>query len=1029
MYEIPQELQYKEKIVFGLTFQQLAWAILFLPIILIILAKTHYDLTTKLFLVSIPAILASLFMFFNFYDKVKNFYLWLKFRNMTTMSLKMKKFLGIKDIKDNHIFVKHYKTRFPFKNFYTTEKITILEVTPINFSIKTDEEKEAIIKGFQKFLNSLDFPIQILITTIPLNIENYFEKLKSNKFQKHYNEYKEFLTKVIDENKIMNRNFYLIIKETSNLQIQASICQEKLESINLKSKQLENKELKSLFINLFSKNIINKADKEVTKEDYLHYLIAPKSIENNPDSIKLNETFNRIIKAYGYPRLVEAGFLDKIITSKGNFDISLHIEPLTIETTMITLDKELQKQRADLYSTQIRNAINPSLEIKYQDTRKTLEELQKGIQKLYNVSLYLNAKANNKEDLNLLTKKIESDLNSLMIIPKIPIFQMLQGLKSTIPLASDHLKTKRNITTESLSAFFPFTSQFLNIDQEGVLFGLNKNDIPIIKDIYKLTNANGVVLATSGSGKSFFTKLFISRHLLNNVKVMVIDPQSEYIELFNKFNGEIVEISRNSKTIINPLDLMEHDYAEKRLSLMDLMPIMLGVLSDIQKAAIDRALTNTYLRKGINNNEETWNNKPPILQDFLHELESMEKKASIIEKPTYRSLINRLSMYTNGVFSFLNKHTKIDFTNQFVCFNIGDMPKQVKPVVMFLILDYVYTKMRETKEKKILVIDEAWSLLNRVEDASYIFEIVKTSRKFNLGLLLITQDVQDLLKSEAGNALLANSSYTILMRQKPAVIEDISKIFRLSKLERDKLLTANIGEGLLILENEHSELKVIASEEEYKIITTNPNDFIKKIKTKRKKQKEITINLDENKGIYEKSKLTEEETSFLYEKGYKISSHIDLYGGHPRDYLIKPRFNESSDHFFMIKKIEEYIKKHTNQIYLYQTTKPDIVFISNHKKIAIEVETGIKNDKQVIKKKAEILSKDYGKNWFFVLTDRYDKYKYEKYGKVYTRMEIPDVIDSYFTPITPRHNSTPSTMVLSVLKTKGSSKNGNKRTK
>ena len=1003
MYEIPQELKYKEKIVFGLTFNQLGWALLFFPIILIILAKTHYDLTVKLTLISILIILALLFMFFDFSTKLKNFYLWFKFRNATTMSLKMKKFLGIKDIKDNYINTN--------KN-----KIAILEVTPINFSIKPEKEKESIIKGFQKFLNSLDFPIQIFITTSDLNLDNYFKNLNSTKLESHFSDYKEFLLKIMKDNKVMNRNFYLIIKENSNLQNQVEICIDKLTSIGIKSKQLTDEELKQLMINLFSKDITDKADNEVTKEDYLHYKIAPKSIENAPDFIKLNSKFNRIITAHGYPRLVEAGFLDKIITSKGDFNLSLHIEPISIETTMIMLDKELQKQRADLYSTKIKNGFNPNLEIKYQDTKRILEELQKGSQKLYNISLYINPKADNKEDLNLLTQKIQSDLNSLMIITRIPVFQMLQGLKSTMPLAVDNLNLKRNVTTESLSAFFPFTSQFLNIDEKGVFFGLNKNDIPIIKDIYKLTNANGAILATSGSGKSFFTKLFISRHLLNNVKVMVVDPQSEYIELFKKFGGEIIDISKGSSTIINPLDLMDHDYPEKRLSLMDLMPIMLGELSEIQKATIDRALTYCYEKKGITNDEKTWNNKAPILSDLLIELERMEKKATTIEKPTYRSLINRLSMYVDGVFSFLNKQTKIDFKNQFVCFNIGDMPKQVKPVIMFLILDYVYMKMRETREKKILVIDEAWSLLNRVQDASYIFEIVKTSRKFNLGLLLITQDVADLLKSEAGNAVLANSSYTILMRQKPSVIDAITRTFRLSKIERDKLLTANIGEGILILENEHFELKVIASEKEYDVITTNPNDFIAK-KKRVQKQKIVTINVDEQKGIFKYSELKEEEIEYLYSKGYEISGHVGLDGGHPYDYMLKPRFNESKQHFFLVKLVEAYIKKYTNKISLYETTKPDIVFIAKNKKIAIEVETGSHNNKNDLLIKIDLLNKGYN-DWFFVLTDRYNRKVYSKYGKCYVRNEIPKLIDSYFlgTPQTPSGNSILSSEVSMVSK-------------
>jgi len=971
-YEIPQELEYKEKIIFNLTFSQLVYAIIFLPFLALIL-KSNLELSSKIFLSLIIIIFASLFMFFNLASKIKDSWYWLKSRKITLSMDVMKNLINIDKINE----------------------IAILKLNPINFSIMNDQEKEVTIKTFQKFLNSLEFGIQILVSTNDLELNEYYKRVND----KHI----AHLNSIIKENKAMNRDFYLIIPKSNNhdLDIQVRICQERLTELNLISSRLNNKEIEQLLINFFSKDVVDKLeeDKSIDKKDYFYYKIAPKIIENYPDYLKINDKFNRIITANGYPRLVENGFLDKIITCKGDFNLSLFIEPFPIATTMITLNKELQKQRADLYALEKKGMINPSLDIKYKDTKKILEELQKGNEKLFNVSLYINCKADNKNDLDLLTKKVESELNSLLIIPKIPLFRMLQGLKSVTPLADNVLNIKRNITTEALSSFFPFTSQFLKIDEKGVLFGLNKNDIPIIKDVFNLKNANGIILATSGAGKSVTAKLLIMKHLMNNTKVMVIDPQSEYVNLVKEFNGELITISRDSETIINPLDLMEHDYAEKRLSLMDLFQVMLGNLSEIQKAVIDKALTLTYSKKGITNDPKTWNHEPPILKDLLNILESLSKNTTIIEKETYRSLINRLSMYVDGVFSFLNKQTKINFKNGFVCFNIGEMPKQVKPVVMFLILDYIYSKMKQDKERKILLVDEAWSLLSRVEDSNYLFEIVKTCRKFNLGLLLITQDVQDLLKSNAGNAILSNISYKILLGQQPAVIDDLVRLFQLSNLERTKLLTAGVGEGLIIIENEHSELKVIPSDDEYKLVTTKPDDLIKvNVKPKRtKKQKIVNIKVDEQKGFFSKKELNEDEIKFLTDKGYFISAHVSICEKVQKDYLLKPRFNESLAHFFLIKDIEIYLKKFTKKVYLYETTKPDIVFIAKDKEIAIEVETGetLKKPKRFIENKVKLLNKNYEKNWFFVVTNKYLKKKYEKYYTTYTRFEISEVIDKY----------------------------------
>jgi len=892
------------------------------------------------------------------------------------------------------------------------EKIAILKVKPINFQILNEKEKEAITETFQKFLNSLDFPIQILMTTTNLDLENYFslldervketvKKTKNSIYSKNLKSYRTHIETVIRENKVMNRNFYIIIKESHvvNLDIQVNIIQEKLDNLKIQSNRLKDFEIKELLIDFFNEEYQDKEPEGVIDKDLLmHYLIAPKKIKNFRDYLNVDNKLNRIISANGYPRMVEPGFLDKIITTSGNFDLSIHIEPYSIESTMVMLNKQLQKQRADLYSSELKKSVNPSLEIKYKDTRNVLENLQKGQEKLFNVSLYINCKADNLKELNLLTKKIQSELNSIMIMPSIPNFRMVQGLKSTTPFAYDELKIKRNITTKALSAFFPFTSRFLEIDNSGIWFGSNKNNIPIIKDIFKFTNPNGCILATSGSGKSFFSKLLISRQLLNGTKVMVIDPQSEYVKLVEKFDGQVVNISKESKTIINPLDLMGHDYAEKRLSLMDLLNVMLGELSEPQKAVMDKALTKTYSKKGITNDAKTWSYRPPILEDLLKELERREKRSTVVERPTYQSLINRLSMYVDGVFSFMNTQTKLNFDNRFVCFNIGEMPKQVKPVIMFLILDYVYAKMKKDLERKILVIDEAWSLLSRAEDAGYIFEIVKTSRKFNLGLLLLTQDVADLLGSKAGNAVLANSAYTFLMKQKPAVIDNVVNTFQLSSSERTKLLTANVGEGVLITENDHTELKVIASEEEHKVITTNPDEILNGGKKEvNSVEKEVNINIDETKRFFRKKDISEDELIYLVNNGYTLSSHVNLLGGRREDFLLKPNENESEAHFFLIKAIEEHLERYTKNVKLFNTTKPDIVFKDKEGKVwAVEVETGSKKDKKRLEEKVRVLKKNLGRRWFFVVTTEKSKKMYEKYGEVLTRFNVPERLAEIF---------------------------------
>ncbi len=884
------------------------------------------------------------------------------------------------------------------------KKVSILKVEPINFTLRNNQEKEIIIRMFQKFLNSLDFPIQIVVATDTLNLDTYLSKLeeRSDKLeQKDYSkileDFKKHLQKMILSERLLNRSFYLVIPEKENIILEVGVCEELLKNMNLKFTKLKNEELMFTLSRFF--NDLYEDGKEIKQEEYLYTSIAPQQLINKPNELQFNDTFARTIAVKGYPRTVEEGFLDKIITLNGNFDISIHIEPYDIETMIVMLNKELQKQRGDLWSMENKGIINPSLEIKYQDTRKVLEELQKGNQKMFNVSLYITCKGKNIEELNLLSKKIESELNALLMIPTTPRYQQHIALKSVLPLGKNELNIKRNITTIGLSAFFPFTSQFLQLDESGILLGLNKNNIPIIKDIFKLYNANGVVLASSGGGKSYFTKLMISRLLLNGTKVMVIDPQAEYVDLVKRFGGQLITISRDSETIINPLDLMGHDYDEKKLTLLELFPIMIGQTSEIQKAVLDRALTSIYNAKGITNDKTTWRKEPPLMVDLLQQLKEMSKYATIVEKETYRSLINRIEMYVTGVFSFLNKQTNLNFQNRFVVFNVGDMPNQVKPTVMFLILDYVYMKMKKDIERKILVVDEAWSLLQRTEDEGYIFKIVKTCRKFNLGLLLITQDVADLIKSDAGKALLNNSEYTLLLRQKPSIIDQVEKTFHLSLQERERLLTASTGEGIIIISNEHSEIKVIASPEEHQFITTNADERLAK---EREKANEIVTEFepafDYSKGIFRRKDLTKEQVEDLLKHGYHLSAQIGLFGGRQEEYVLKPRSNESLEHFFLIKMIEEYLKKHTASVQLFEMKEADIVFQHNGKTIAIEVETGKKYDKdrKYLAKKVQWLTKKYGENWFFVVTDWSYKEKYTKLGTTYTRKEVPAVLKKQY---------------------------------
>ena len=924
--------------------------------------------------------IAAFFMFFDGQGKIKNWFNHLRNPEIEVLSKELKQIVDIKSVKDEAIE-------------QSNGRLAILEVIPMNFMLKTDEEKESIILSFQKFLNSLDFPVQIHITSLPITLTEHLEytkeqvkNTKKKQLQKVVDSYCEFVQSSLDDNNILNRNFYLIIKEKDDLAMQITVCSEKLRSSGLKVRQLNKDQITNHFYSYMAHNKEKEAKEEEIK-DVAHHLFAPEKVKFYSDHYKIDKIFHKVVAVTGYPHSVEMNFLDNIISSSTNYDISIHIEPFPIETTMVHLNRQLQKQQSDIYVDSKKGIINPSLDIKFKSTRKVLEDLQKGKQKLFNVSLLIVCKCSTVEEANLLAKKVKADLDSLMIQSKAPQFQMMDAYASMLPLANNRLDIKRNIHTEGLAAFFPFSSPFLDVEHDGILLGLNKNKIPFIKNVFHLANANGIILATSGSGKSYFTKLLLSRQFMNGCDVIIIDPQGEYLAITEHYKGETITISKNSKTIINPLDLMGHEYLEKRLSLMDLFKIMFGDLNELQQSILDNAIDLTYEDCGITRDDYE-NHEPPIMSDLYNMLSKLEKRAVQQEKVTYRALMNRIRMYTEkGVFGFLDRQTQINFDNNFVCFNIGNMPKQVKPVVMYLVLDYVYMKMKDTNKRKLLVIDEAWSMLQTAEESSYIFEIVKTCRKFNLGLLMITQDVADLVDSKAGHAVLANTSYTFLLRQKPAVINNVTRTFHLSPAEREFLVTAKLGNGILILENEHQELEVIASKEEHKLITTNPDEMIKLSEKKKPKESKIKkesekANIDFSKLVFPAKGLTPLQINVLNNHEYMIKKGHGLESG-PHSYYVKQRHPESLEHTLLVGLILEEIKKYTKEVKTYQTKKPDIIFKNKvGQEIALEIETGkgLKKHKERTDEKFSECLKKYGKRVYIVLTDKDKRNSYRKYG-------------------------------------------------
>jgi conjugal transfer ATP-binding protein TraC len=749
-------------------------------------------------------------------------------------------------------------------------------------------------------------------------------------------------------------------------------------------------------------------------DNMISNLIKPNHIINKPNVVEVNKKLNRILMAVGYPRYVELGFLDRIISAKGDFDISMHIYPSSIDSIRVKLNNLFIKQKSDLISANKDNINIPSLQIKHDDTYNLLRQVEKGEEKIFDISLYINAKAKTMDNLDLLTKKVSSDLNGIGIVSKEPTFRMNDGLKSILPLATDVLKKTRSLTTSALAQFFPFTSAYLSIDegQYSTILGIDKNTgLPVARDPYAHTNPNMLVTATSGAGKSYFIKLHIAHQVRKGVKTMIIDPEGEYTDLVvSELGGKEIKISKDSDTMINIFDLMGFDYDEKLLDVMNSLNIILEGLSTPQKSVLDDAIIETYRRVGITKERSTWNNIPPTLKNLWIVLQEMKLKIKDRQRlVVFEAILLRLKPYVKGAYSFMNKPTKMDADSHVINFNIKQMPRATRPIIMYLICNYARYTMHKYKEPKLLAMDEAWLLLSHANEAPFILEMVKTSRKHYLSLLLIVQEVNDLISSDkVGRSVLANTSFKVLFRQDPSVIDDIVSKFKLNQREKDILLTASVGEGILIVDSEHTHIKVIASKEDDKIITTKPKNFVETklipkpipqptIKQEVKEDTSIDVEI----GLFKEEILSESQIETLKKHGYVRLRQPQFTRGRGIYWWIKPKVSEKQEslkHLFVTKIAEQYIRKFTDKIKLYQTADADIVFeTKDGKKIAIEVETG-----QVLRKpdqfqnKLRLLKERYGNNYIFLVTDYHLKKKYAEYGKTIVRSEIREIVKKFF---------------------------------
>ncbi len=557
-------------------------------------------------------------------------------------------------------------------------------------------------------------------------------------------------------------------------------------------------------------------------------IVAPQSIEEDFDYLKINDVYFRTIFVGGYPRFVAPGWLEPVVNFDSSLDISFYVYPVDGKSVLDDLRHKIAEMEAEI-STDIERGriVDPSTQAKLEDARALQEQLVKGIERFYEFAFYITIPSNSLDELNHVTKQIESQLGALLIVSKHALLDQESGFLSTAPFGMDRLNITRNMDTTSVATTFPLTSTELSSDR-GVLYGINsQNESFIIFDRFSLENANMTIFATSGAGKSYFVKLEALRCLMTGTEAIIIDPESEYKPLAEAVGGEFISFSFNTPAKINPFDLAqvreqgENQLGLKILSLHSLMKVIMGAITPTQEALLDRALIMTYRNKGITMDPDTQGKEPPLMEDLYKTLIGMEV-------PDALDLAARLEKFVRGSFvGIFDKQTNININNPFTVFSVKDLQDALRPIAMFIILDYIWTRVKKDLKQRLLIVDEAWHMMRYPDTAQFLWSVVKRARKYYLGLTTITQDVEDFLGQDIGKAIVTNSSMQLLLKQSPAAIDKIGEVFYLSQGEKQLLLAANVGEGIFFAGPHHAPIRVVSSENEHKLITTKPQEMVK----------------------------------------------------------------------------------------------------------------------------------------------------------------------------------------------------------
>ncbi|MEV5710294.1 conjugal transfer protein TraC [Actinoallomurus sp. NPDC052274] len=556
--------------------------------------------------------------------------------------------------------------------------------------------------------------------------------------------------------------------------------------------------------------------------------LGPDAVEVGSRTLTLGDGVCATFTITGYPAEVGPGWLEPLLCDPGRIDVALHIEPIPNQVAADRLRKRLARLESSARSDSAKGRlVDFEADAAADDAHALAAALARGEAKLFRAALYITVHAANEAELSRELRRIRALAASLLLDARLTTFRTLEGWTSTLPLGIDAVGTRRTMDTHALAAAFPFTSPDLAcpLSDTSVLYGANVASTSLVTwDRWALDNHNAVVVARSGAGKSYFTKLEALRSMYAGVEIAVIDPEDEYARLADAAGGARIALG-SPGVRLNPFDLPSgasktaDALTRRALFLHTLTAVLMGeALDPASRAVLDHAVFATYYAAGITEDPRTWCRPAPLLRDLTATLNTSED-------PKARELGARLSPYVTGSFRQLfDGPTTTRPEGHLVVFSLRDVPEELKTVATLLTLDATWRRISDPRDRRrrFVIVDEAWLLLRDGEGAKFLYRLAKSARKYWAGLTVVTQDATDVLASDLGRAVVSNSATQILLRQAPQAIDQVCDAFRLSDGERAFLLAADRGEALLSCGSQRVALRSLASPAEHRICTTNP---------------------------------------------------------------------------------------------------------------------------------------------------------------------------------------------------------------